>query len=147
VPGSTAAAGWAPRSAIVNGTDAMDAPIEIRQGADGIVITFTDHPTELSGLLQTPAGVAASDYFIIIFATDRAQWSAQSRRTVMARPTNLGRYAVRNLPPGEYYLAAVTDVIQNEWFDPAFLESLVPASIRVTLGESERKMQDVRIAR
>jgi uncharacterized protein (DUF2141 family) len=147
VPGSTAAAGWAPRSAIVNGIDAMDAPIEIRQGADGIVITFTDHPTELSGLLQTPAGVAASDYFIIIFATDRAQWGPQSRRTVMARPTNVGRYSVRNLPPGEYYLAAVTDVMQNEWFDPGFLETLTPASMRLTLGETEHKTQDIRIAR
>jgi hypothetical protein len=147
VPGSTAATGWAPRSAVVNGVDAMDAPIEIRQGAEGIVITFTDHPTELSGMLQTPVGIAASDYFIIIFATDRAQWGAQSRRTIMARPTNVGRYSVRNLPPGEYYLAGVTDVIQNEWFDPSFLDALVPASMRVTLGESERKTQDIRIAR
>jgi hypothetical protein len=147
VPGATSTAGWALRSAMMNGVDAADAPIDVRGGQDltYIVLTFTDHPSLLSGTVQTPAGVAASDFYIIIFATDRAQWGAQSRRTVMVRPTTLGRYMVRNLPPGDYYLAAVTDVSLNQWFDPGFLDSLVPAAIRVTIAEGEQATRDVRI--
>ena len=150
-PGSSATSGWALRSAIVNTpsgpVDALDVPVEVRLGQnfDNVVITFTDRPAELSGALQTPAGVVASDYFIIVFATDRAQWGPQSRRTVMARPTTAGRYSVRNLPPGEYYFAAVTDVLPNEWFDPAFLELLVPAAKKLTIAEGEQKMNDFRI--
>jgi hypothetical protein len=123
-------------------------PVEVRLGQnfDNVVITFTDRPAELSGALQTPAGVVPSDYFIIVFATDRAQWGPQSRRTVMARPTTAGRYSVRNLPPGEYYFAAVTDVLPNEWFDPAFLELLVPAAKKLTIAEGEQKVNDFRIS-
>ena len=151
VPGSSPTSGWALRSAILSTpsgpVDALDAPIEIRLGMnlDNVVMTFTDHPAELSGALQTPAGVVPSDYFIIVFATDRAQWGPQSRRTVMARPTTAGRYSVRNLPPGEYYLAAVTDLLPNEWFDPAFLESLVPSATTLTIGDSEQRVQNLKI--
>jgi len=145
VPGSTATTGWFPRSAIVNGVDAFDAPVDIAQNTNDIVVTFTDHPTELAGAVQTPPGEAASDYFVIVFSTDRAQWGPQSRRTVMARPTTAGAYRIVNLPPGEYFIAAVTDVMPNEWFDSEFLEQLAPASLRITLAESEHKNQDIRI--
>jgi hypothetical protein len=63
----------------------------------------------------------------------------------MARPTTAGRYAVRNLPPGEYYVASVTDVLPNEWYDPAFLDLLVPAATKLTIGEGEQKVNDFRI--
>ena len=43
--------------------------------------------------------------------------------------------------------AAVVDPEPGEWFDPAFLEQLVGATMPLTLGEGEKKVQDVRIAR
>jgi uncharacterized protein (DUF2141 family) len=143
----TAPAGWMLRSAIVNGVDSLDVPFEIKpnQPIAGAVVTFTDHPTELSGMLQTPAGVPTSNYFIIVFATNKAFWTPASRRVVMARPATTGTYTIRNLPPGEYLVAAVTDVEFNAWFDPAFLEQLVAASTRVTLAESDKKTLDLRI--
>jgi hypothetical protein len=49
------------------------------------------------------------------------------------------------LPPGEYFLTAVTDAEQNEWFDPQFLAQLVPASIKVTIADGEKKVQDIRV--
>lgn len=145
---STAAmAGWSLRSAMVGGVDSLDVPLDIRPGQniDDAVLTFTDHPAELSGTLLAPSGVPTSDYFVIVFAADRAFWVPPFRRVVMTRPTNVGRYLVRNLPPGAYCIAALTDVAQGEWLDPAFLEPLVAASVRVTIGEGEKKAQDLRI--
>ena len=142
-----APAGWMLRSTIVDGVDSLDVPFEVKpnQSIDGAVLTFTDHPTELSGMLQTPTGVPTSDYFIIVFAADKKFWTPASRRTVMARPGTTGRYMLRNLPPGEYCVAAVTDVELNAWFDPAFLQQLVSASTRVTLAEGEKKPLDLKI--
>ena len=142
-----AAAGWALRSAIVSGVDTLDVPFEIKPGQsiDGAVLTFTDHPTVLSGTLQTSGGIPASNYFIIVFAADKAMWTPSSRRTVMVRPTTTGTYVLRNLPPGDYLVAAVTDVEFNAWFDPAFLEQLLPAATRITLSESETKTLDLKI--
>jgi hypothetical protein len=61
------------------------------------------------------------------------------------RPGVDGKYVIRDLPPGDYLLAAVTDVDQDEWQDPAFLERLQPGSIKVTIAEGEKKTLDLRI--
>jgi len=45
----------------------------------------------------------------------------------------------------EYYIAAVTDVEQSEWFDPNFLAQLVGAATKITLAEAEKKVQSLRI--
>lgn len=68
-------------------------------------------------------------------------WGPQSRRIASIR-----RYTFRAIPPGEYFVAAVDDVEQDEWFDPAFLQALVEASIKVTIAEGEQKTQDLRLA-
>jgi len=139
--------GFALRSAMHDGVDLLDVPLTVTGGRDvnDIILTFTDRPTELAGTLQTPVGTPTADYFIIVFARDKSFWTPSTRRSVMARPTSAGRYVIRNLPPGEYLVAAVTDVEQGDWFDPAFLERLVPAATRLTLAESEKKTLDLRI--
>jgi hypothetical protein len=70
-----------------------------------------------------------------------------ARRARAIRPATDGRFRIAGLPPGEYLLAALTDVEQGEWLDPSFLEKLVPASVRVALAEGEKKNQDLRIAK
>ena len=40
----------------------------------------------------------------------------------------------------------MTDVEPGEWYDPAFLQQLQSVSIPVTVGEGERKVQDIRVA-
>jgi hypothetical protein len=52
---------------------------------------------------------------------------------------------VQNLPPGDYLVAATTDLEPNEWFDPKVLLSLAAAASRISLGEYEVKAHDVTI--
>jgi hypothetical protein len=138
---------WVLRSAMVGDRDIADVPLEVRPGANvgKIVVTFTDKPTELSGRLQDASGRAASDYFIIVFSADESTWSARSRRIVQTRPASDGHFIVRGLPPGDYFLAALTDVERDEWFDAGFLRDLIPTAAKITLGEGEKKVQDIRI--
>jgi hypothetical protein len=35
----------------------------------------------------------------------------------------------------------------GEWFDPNYLRQLVGSSFKITLGESEKKVQDVAVSR
>jgi hypothetical protein len=141
------ASAWALKSSIVAGRDTLDAPMEIRPGQhiDGVVLTFTDRPSELTGVLRDAAGQAATDYSVIVFAADRAFWTAQSRRIKSARPDQEGKYTLRNLPAGDYLLVAVIDVEQDEWFDPSYLQRVAPSAIRITIGDGEKKLQDLRI--
>ena len=140
--------GWTVKSAVINGRDAADLPVDINTDVSDAVITLTDKLTELSGVLQTPAGAPATNYFVIVFARDPAYWYNGSRRIVSLRPGTNGRFittATSPLPPGDYLIAAVTDVRSGEWFDPEFLKALTSSAVPSTLGEGEKKRQDLQI--
>jgi protocatechuate 3,4-dioxygenase beta subunit len=139
--------GWLLSSALIGDRDVADEGFDVRLGDPPVALTlvFTDRPAELSGVLQDASGRPAPDYFIILFPADAAKWRAGARRIQQVRPGTDGRYVVRNLLAGEYRLAALTDVAPGDAFDPAFLETLVPHAIALTIGEGERKVQDIRI--
>jgi hypothetical protein len=48
------------------------------------------------------------------------------------------------LPAGDYLVVATDDVEQGEWFDPAFLERIRSAAVKVSLGEAEQRTQDLK---
>ena len=62
-----------------------------------------------------------------------------------ARPAADGAFSIKDLPPGDYLLAAVTDVDQDEWQALEFLEKLAPAAIKISIADGEKKIQDLRI--
>jgi hypothetical protein len=142
-------ANWWVRSAMAGGVDLLDAPFEVVLGADyrDVVVTLSDKRTELSGTLQTPTGQPAPEYFIIVFPESQTLRVPGSRRIQAVRPSTDGRFVIPNLPGGDYLLAALVDVMPNEWNDPKFLERVAPGGVRVALGEGEKKVQDLRIAR
>ena len=129
------------------GRDLLDGRIEIASDTNlsGVDVTFTDRRSELSGTLQTAAGEAASDVFVIAYAADRNLRGPNARRVQAVGPGVDGKYVIKDLPAGEYLLAAVTDVDQDEWQDPAFLDRLQSASVKLTIAEGEKKTLDLRI--
>jgi hypothetical protein len=146
---STVPGGWWLRSAMVGGRDVLDSLLEFGNGGDvsGAVLTFTDKHSEISGALQTQSGAAATDYFVVAFSSDRAMWRPGSRRMQSTRPATDGHYSFKDLPAGEYLIVALTDFEPRDLDDPAFLESVAPSALKVALGEGERKVQDLRLAR
>jgi len=144
VPGQT---GWRLRSAVLGGLDALDTGLVVTDAPAGeLVLTFTDRHNELSGMLQTPAGSPATDYFVAVFTTDRTLWRPEARRLVFTRPATDGRFSFKELPSGEYYLAALTDLDPADWQTPEFLNTVVPASLTFTIADGENKRQDLRLA-
>ena len=140
--------GWFLRTATFGGRDAMDAPVEIGMGdVGGVELTFTDLEQEINGDLLDASGKPAPEFFIILFPVNKAYWGGQSRRIMSTRPGADGRFKFQNPPPGDYLIAAVTDVEQGEWNDPAFLEQLVGASTKISVAEGEKRTQGLRIKR
>lgn len=139
---------WTLKSAMANGRDIADVPLEIRPNEDvsGLVVTFTDRPTELAGSVIDAANRPVTGFPILVFSTDRTYWTIGSRRIQQAQPASDGRYLVSGLPPGEYFVCAVTSFTPNQLYDPAFLESMVPGAFKITLGDGEKKRQDLKLA-
>ncbi|MBP6716097.1 MAG: carboxypeptidase regulatory-like domain-containing protein, partial [Acidobacteria bacterium] len=129
-----------PKSATLQSANALDDGIQV-SGSDlsGLDVTITSLAAEISGSLQDASGRAATDFYVIVFPEDRKFWTMNSRRIKTARPGVDGTFVLRNLPPGNYRIAAVTDVDTNEWFEPTFLSQLVSASAQITLAEGEKK--------
>jgi len=148
VSGASLPQGWSLRSAMLGGRDTLDVPFEVRlaQPIAGLTIAMTDQPTELTGTVLDAAGQPTSAYAVLAFSVDRTHWTTAPRRVSRAaRLSSDGRYRISGLPPGEYYLVVITDSNPGDLDDPAFLESLIPAAMKVVLGEGERKVQDYRI--
>jgi hypothetical protein len=57
------------------------------------------------------------------------------------RPSTAGRYAFSDLPPGDYFLAAVRVPAGQDWREPDFLEKVVAISVAVTVFEDKPTTQ------
>jgi Carboxypeptidase regulatory-like domain len=139
--------GWTLRSVTVAGRDVTDVPMIVRSGeqVSNVEIVFTDRLTEISGTITTNQGSPVPDFTVLAFPTDRSFWHPQARHILTARPDQTGKYRIRGLPPGDYYLAAVDPAEQGEWFEPAYLDQRRAGAAHLTLGDGEVKTQDFRV--
>jgi hypothetical protein len=146
---ATSAGGWHAASIEIGGRDVLDFPLEVKPNDDigAAVVTFTDRSQSLSGTMQNASGQPTADATVIVFAEDQRYWLPQSRRIMATRPATDGTFSFASLPPGNYRLIAVSDVEQDQWFDPAFLRQLSGAATSLTLADGERKTQDIRVAK
>ena len=135
------------RSIRIAGRDATDLAIDIGPAEDvrDVEVRMTDVGTAITGTLLDASGRPTPDYLVIVFPADEKYWLPATPRIRTARPGSDGQYAFRNLPPGTYRLAALTDAEPDEWFAPSFLRKTAPASVAVTIAEGETKTLDVRI--
>ena len=149
---SAASVVWGLESVLVDGKDVTDLPVTISTDSvpKEVSVVLSDRWQELSGRLIDAEGKGVSDYTVMVFPVNDAYWVNASRRIVISQPGTDGKFTIGGpgpavLPAGEYYLAAVTDVSKDEQYDPAFLQSLVSAAIRITLAPGARQTQDLRV--
>jgi hypothetical protein len=99
----------------------------------------------LSGSLTDAAGQPATNYFLVVFPADRKYWANASRRIVNARPDVRGQFVFRGLPPGDYRIAATTDLVPRDLSEGNALSQLNERSAAVTLGPGEKKIFNVAV--
>ena len=92
-----------------------------------------------------PSWAIASGLGCASFSTDSDFWRAQSRHISTARPDQTGKYRIRGLPAGEYYVTTVDPAEQGEWFEAAYLEERRIGAARVTVNEGDTKTNDFKV--
>ena len=147
--GNPAGTAWSLRSALLGSSDVIDLPFEVTPGRNvsGLVVILSDAQTELSGSLTDRAGRPAAQVYVFVFPTDRSMWTPASRRVQVVRSAENGTYAIAGVPAGEYYLCALTEVDMELRFEPSYLEQFIASAIKITLGEGEKRRQDLRVGR
>jgi hypothetical protein len=139
--------GWMLGSVTIDGRDVTDTPIDVKgdQLVSDVTVTLTDKVGELSGTITSDRGEPVTDYTVLAFTTNRTLWRPQSRHILTARADQTGRFRMRGLPPGEYYVVIVDPAQQGEWFQPAYLDEHRTGASRVALGEGESRTQDFKL--
>jgi hypothetical protein len=141
---------WLGHTVTIGGRDMTDLAVEVRPDEElkGLVITLTDRQQELSGRLQDATGRPAPDFTVLLFPADRKYWLPASRRILTTRPATDGQFSFRGPlgpPPGDYLLAAVTDHRPDDEFNPAFLDAVAKAALKITLKPGEHGVQNLQI--
>jgi Carboxypeptidase regulatory-like domain len=139
---------WMLKSAAIDRREVPDEPIELRPGQEitDLQLTVTDRVTVLSGTILDAAEKPAAAEWVLVFSTEKKHWSAGSRRLRAVRPDMASVYTVRALPPGTYFVTLLPQLISEEELI-AKLPGLAVSATRVTIGEGERKVQDLRARR
>jgi hypothetical protein len=135
---------WMLKAAILGGRDVLDVPIEFGPGEEitDARLTVTDRISELTGKVSGASDRQIGDESVVVFSADQRHWWAGSRRTRVVRPDAKGLYTVRALPPGAYIVTLLPNpVAQDELLSS--LPALAGTGVRVTIGDGERKVQDL----
>ncbi|MGC4084087.1 MAG: carboxypeptidase-like regulatory domain-containing protein [Vicinamibacterales bacterium] len=139
--------GWVLKSVTLSGRDITDTPIDLRAGQTltGVSLIFTDKLTEVNGTITDDSGTPVTEYTLLAFPEDNALWRPQARQIMTTRPDQNGKYQMRGLPPGRYYLVAVDPAEQGEWFEPSYLSAHVSGATTFSLAEGDVKTQDFKL--
>jgi hypothetical protein len=126
--------GWALESVTLNGQDLVDRPFEVTEDVRDLVVTLTDRPAEIRGTASQSNGAPDRDALVIAFPADPLRWldfgrAPQRFRTM--RPDSAGRFALTAVPPGDYFVAAISEAAAGDWMNPAFLENVSRQAARV----------------
>jgi hypothetical protein len=147
---STAPAGWSVKSITYNGRDISVEPVELSDSdLTGVVVTFTDKTTTLSGTATGPASVVAGAE-IVVFPADSTAWKeigVVGRRSRVERLTDAGAFSIVGLPPGDYFVAALAGSQPGDRQDPVLLSTLVGTATRVTLQDGASATVQVAVKR
>jgi hypothetical protein len=148
VPSALGSSWWA-RSAMAGDRDLLDAPISLALGQNlaDVAVTLTNRHTELTGTLQDPAGGPTSEFVIMVFPANRSFWISGSRRIQLAQLGTDGTFSIKDLPAGDYLVAALTDVDASALYESSYLEEVARQSLLVTIREGGRTLQNLRIGR
>ena len=125
----------------LDGRDITDVAVDLsgRVRVTGLEVVLTDQVSELSGMVRGQDGAPRADIVVVAFSTTPDLWVADSRWIRTTRPAEDGRYNMRGVPTGDYWLAAVplVAVELNEWLSPPFLERLRTRARRVSVRKGD----------
>jgi hypothetical protein len=130
--------GWAVKAILLDGDDVTDETFDLSGKTGTLRVVMTDRLTTLTGTVQSNHEVR--DHNVVVFAEDATKWTAPSRFVRTTRADADGRFEIRGLPPGERYLAAALDYLEDgEERDRQLLERLRSRATAVTLGDGEQR--------
>jgi Carboxypeptidase regulatory-like domain len=144
--------GWYVRGVHVGRVEAMDTPFDFGMAMrelDGVEVVASPLAAAISGTVTRPDGRPVADCAVLVFSTDPSKWYRLSQSLRLERPSQNHDFWIGSLPPGSYYMVAVSDVsdivTDGSWQEPATLERLRVRATRVTLTDGQLRSVTLRM--
>jgi len=141
--------GWFVHSVTLGGKDITDRAFDLQADATSLVVTYTDRPSKVSGIVSDERGAPHSTAVVVTFPVDPQHWSgygASPRTLKSALTTRSGLYTINHLPPGDYHAIALEAADIDGWMDPTTLETLATQATRLTVAAGDAsKTLDLRV--
>jgi hypothetical protein len=140
---------WSLKSVTIGGREMLGRALEIAGDLNNVVLTFTDRPTRLSGQVTDGSGIDAAAAVVVFpgagFSLTDVTWNSGSPRFRLVRVGRNGQYLMAGLPPGPYYVAALSDEATDNWVDEAFLTGLSGSATPIQLNDGDQRTLDLRV--
>ena len=141
---------WRAHSAILDGRDVLVDPFELSDAnIDDVVLTLSDRWGVVRGMVTagpTPARTAT----VALVPADVTAWIASGMpmlRTRLMPASRAGAYAMADLKPGDYLIAALDDSDVGELQDPRFAQAVARVATRITIAGGENRTLDLQIVK
>lgn len=132
-------------SVALDGQETADRLISLAANTiTNVTITLSNRPVELIGRVVDGDNRPQPGLTLLVFSADQRHWQRGSRRLQMALPDAAGHYRIAGLPPGEYWLAAVSGGLEFPNGLVAGLTDLTAGALKISLSPGETKRQDLR---
>jgi hypothetical protein len=144
--------GWYLKGARVGRIEAMDTPFDFgmaERELDDIEIVVSSSVAAIFGSVTRADGEPVADCSVLLFSTDSRKWYRSSQALKLGRLSQNREFRFDSLPPGSYYLVALTDasdlITSGSWQDRATLENLRRSATHVTVAEGEVRSISLRM--
>jgi hypothetical protein len=139
---------WRLHAVRLNGLDVTDSgfDVPVNGSVSDVAVEVTSKPTGATGKILDDNGQPVRDAWVVLFAQDPQRWSTPTRFISAGRP-NLNNVYTVQVPAGEYFAVALTDVEPGEWNDPDFLGPLRDRATRVTVADGANTTVDLKLSR
>jgi carboxypeptidase family protein len=139
---------WVLKAVLLNNRDITDVPTEFRAEDSGrLQVVLTTRASELTGNVTDEKGEPPANCTVVLFGEDKAGWFQSSTRFRVSNPGRDGRFSLKGLRAGRYYLIAVPvdRALNSQSVDAAAIERLFKDATPLVLGEDEQRVVDLKL--
>lgn len=136
------------KSVMIGARDISDEPLSLRLRQDLVDLTITigDRASELSCRVLDAIGKPVVGASVAVYTTD-PRYLLPGRRGRIGQTSADGRFVLRGLAPGEYFVLPLPSGTTGPWLDRARLAPLQALATRVIIGEGQTTTVDVKAVR
>jgi len=140
--------GWMVRSIVIDGHDAIDAPLDSTGPISAATITMTDRVNSVSGIVRPRPGTPINGSIVWVLPIDQTKWRDHGPYPLTVHEESVdddGAFSVEDLPPGSYLAVAVPQCVESRLGDVDFLRRLAPMATRIDVALGEQRRLDLNV--